>query len=71
MFTSKFGVEIEMTGITRAAAALALEPVLQGLSYHNGGAYDTYSVPDDDGRSWKLVSDGSIRSETKGGSRSF
>lgn len=60
-----FGVEVEMTGITRKQAAEALGRYLGGFVSHSGGTYDTWLVFDDQGRAWKLVSDGSIRCECK------
>ena len=35
--TRRFGVEIEMTGITRCAAARAIQKVLGGSISHDGG----------------------------------
>jgi hypothetical protein len=62
MKSQKFGVEIEMTGITRAQAA---EVALQYFGStarmeHLGGRYDDYRVTASDGRVWKFVYDGSI-----------
>jgi Putative amidoligase enzyme len=62
MKTQKFGVEIEMTGITRAQAA---EVALQYFGStarreHLGGRSDDYRVVAADGRAWKFVYDGSI-----------
>ena len=37
----KFGVEIECTGLTRAAAAKAAQKVLGGNLNHFGGSYDS------------------------------
>lgn len=57
----RFGVEIEMTGITRAAAARAISRVLGDLGYSNeGGPYFAWSVVDQKGRKWMLVRDSSI-----------
>ena len=57
-----FGVEIEMTGITREAAARVTASVLAdgGQVIHHGGSYDEWRYVDQQGRSWKYVSDGSI-----------
>ena len=43
MKTQHFGIEIEMTGITRSKAA-SLMATFFGTErkYHEGGAYDTY-----------------------------
>src|SRR5512135_3696550 len=67
MKTQKFGVEIELTGVTRAQAAEV------ALSYfgstarleHRGGSYDEYRVTADDGRVWKFVRDASIQPKKK------
>ena len=37
-----FGVEVEFTGITREQAATALARYFGTLSFHRGGAYDTW-----------------------------
>ena len=44
--TRNFGIEIEMTGLTRCQAAKALSGVLGGEVVHEGGAYDKYTVKD-------------------------
>ena len=60
-----FGVEVEMTGITREEAACALAEYFGTTPRHTGGGYDTWTVTDTEGKEWKLMSDGSIRSEMK------
>jgi hypothetical protein len=65
----KFGIEIEMTGITRQRAAEVLAEYLGSFSQYEGGGYGTYSVADDENRKWKLVSDASIQCQKKVGSR--
>lgn len=65
--TQKFGVEVECTGLTRAAAAKAVAKVIGGSSDHFGGSYDRYDVYDNQGRCWKIMSDASIRCTTKNG----
>lgn len=67
MLSTKFGVEIELTGLSRENAARAISSVLCGSPYHIGGAYDAWYVRDDSGDSWKIVSDSSLRSETRDG----
>ena len=53
MFNSKFGIEIEFTGITRQQAArIATE--------HLGGRASGDTVTAPDGRQWKFTFDGSI-----------
>ena len=63
--TTRFGIEIEMTGITRKDAALAAQTVLGGELLYGGSYYDTYELKTFDGRKWKFTYDGSIRCETK------
>ena len=65
--TTRFGIEIEMTGITRKDAALAAQTVLGGTLAYGGSYYDTYELKTFDGRIWKFTYDGSIRCETKRG----
>ena len=50
-----------MTGLTRSAAAQIIAGHFGTDAVHVGGAYDTYTVRDGDGRQWKLVSDASIK----------
>jgi hypothetical protein len=63
--TTRFGIEIEMTGITRKEAALAAQGVLGGELLYGGSYYDTYELQASDGRTWKFTYDGSIRCETR------
>ena len=60
-----FGVEVEMTGITRQQAAQALAEYFGTTPVHYGGAYDGWSVKDTEGKKWTLVSDASIHPERK------
>ena len=69
MLTSRFGIEIEFTGITRQKAAEVAAEVLGGTTRNEGGAYSAWSVTAPDGRKWKFVSDGSIRVESRRGRR--
>lgn len=57
-----FGVEIEMTGITREQAARVAATVLgEGCRvYHKGGSYDKWTCVDTRGREWDFVYDSSI-----------
>ena len=57
MRDQRFGIEIEMTGITRATAARVIAGHFNTTATHVGGAYDTYSVRAPDGRLWNLVRD--------------
>ena len=62
-----FGVEIELTGITRATAAATIAEYFGKISRHIGTSYDTYGARDRKGRTWKATRDGSIRCEKKRG----
>lgn len=61
----KFGIEIEMTGITRQRAAQVISEYLGSSPQYEGGGYGTYSVSDSENRRWKLVSDASIQCQRK------
>lgn len=61
MRSQNFGIEIEMTGLTRAAAARIIAGHFGTQATYVGGGYDTYTVRDNRNRQWKLVSDASIR----------
>lgn len=67
MFTSRFGIEIEFTGITRNDAAKVAADFLNGTVTHTGDYYDTKKVTAPDGRVWKFMSDGSISCQKKQG----
>ncbi len=56
-----FGIEIEMTGLTRQQAAQAVGKLFGTEFSHYGGYYDRYSVKDAKGRKWEFVFDGSIQ----------
>lgn len=69
MFTRKFGVEVEFTGITRKQAADAAADYLSTTATYIGGYYETYEVRPPDGRVWKFMYDGSITCQRKEGQR--
>lgn len=58
--TQTIGVEIEMTGITRAKAAGVTSNFLGGTVHRTFDSYDTYLVTTPDSRVWKIMSDASI-----------
>jgi len=60
-----FGVEVEMTGITRRQAAEALAAYFGTSPQYLGTYYDTWGVTDPEGKVWKLMSDSSIKPEKK------
>lgn len=62
-----FGIEIEMTGLTRQQAAQAVGKLFGTEFSHYGGYYDRYSVKDVKGRKWEFVFDGSIQRIDKHG----
>lgn len=65
-----FGVEIEFTGITRIVAANVLSEYFNNpVRYVPQEGYDTRKIEDTTGRSWKIVSDSSITSEIKNGTK--
>lgn len=67
MRTQRFGIEIEMTGITRQVAAQTVANYFGTSATHVGGAYDPYTVRDNQSRQWKIVSDASIACESRRG----
>jgi hypothetical protein len=69
MFESKFGIEIEMTGITRSEAAKIAAEHLGGSISNAGDYYDTKKVTAHDGRVWKFMYDASIGCQRKSGGR--
>ena len=67
MKTLKFGIEIELTGITRASAAKVIAVYFGTEAGHTGGPYDTYTANDKKGRTWKVMFDSSIEAKKKNG----
>jgi len=55
-----FGLEVEMTGITRADAAQVIAAHFGTRAVYVGGGYDAWEAADGEGRKWKVVSDASI-----------
>jgi Putative amidoligase enzyme. len=65
MREQRWGLELEMTGISRAGAAKVMADYF-GTSFENdGGFYGKYSVQDDSGRRWTVMSDSSITKQKK------
>ena len=60
MKEQRFGIEIEMTGLTRENAAQVLSEHFSKPYRQEGGYYGTFTVLDDQNRIWKVMSDGSI-----------
>jgi hypothetical protein len=65
VFTNKFGIEVEFTGVTRQQAAEVAAKHLDGTERYVGGSYGAWEVTAPDGRIWKFVYDGSVRPEKK------
>lgn len=65
MKTQRFGIEIELTGITREEAAKVIAGYFGTESYYIGTYYQTYGAKDMKGREWKATFDSSIVSEKK------
>lgn len=62
-----FGIEIEMTGITRQRAAEVCAEYFGTHFSYIGTYYDTYAALDSQGRQWKFMSDSSIDAQRKDG----
>ena len=65
IFNQNFGVEIELTGITRQTAATVISNYFGTRTGYEGTYYDTYTAIDRKGRTWKAMSDGSIYTQVK------
>lgn len=62
-YEQTYGVEIEMTGISRRNAAKVIANYFGTSSFEYGGTYREYRATSRDGRIWKAMSDSSILSE--------
>jgi hypothetical protein len=62
---SNFGIEIEMTGITRNKASKVVAEYLNGTIEVLADRYDTHKITAQDGRVWKVVYDSSIIAQRK------
>lgn len=67
MKNQNFGVEIELTGITRKRAAEVIANYFGTASHYERGGYDAYTAADRKGRTWKVMRDSSINTEGRGG----
>lgn len=65
----RFGIEIEMTGVTRQRAAEVAAEYFGTSSSYVGTYYCTYAALDSQGRQWKFMSDSSITAQRSDGSR--
>jgi hypothetical protein len=60
VFTNRFGIEVEFTGITREQAAEVAAKHLDGTAHYAGGGYGTWEVTATDSRVWQFVYDSSV-----------
>lgn len=65
MFDTRFGIEIEMTGITRKQAAEVVAQTIGGQCRYVGGNYGEWKIARVDSSEWSIVSDGSIVTRRK------
>lgn len=63
MKNQTFGVEIELTGLSRKTAIDTIAEYFNTVPHRVGGTYDTYETDDNEGRTWKVMRDSSIRVE--------
>ena len=70
MLSSKFGIEIEFTGITRQEATEVVSKYFDCEYYRTHDYYDSYIAKTSDGREWKLMYDSSITCRKREGRRS-
>lgn len=64
----RFGIEIEMTGITKGRAQKTVAKVLESTNTGRAHSYDNHYVIDSSGRKWSCEHDGSIRTTRSDGS---
>lgn len=67
MRTQTFGVEIEMTGLTRKKASEVAAKFFGTASEYVSSSYDKYGTKDNTGRLWFFASDCSVHVESKNG----
>ncbi len=67
MRTQNFGIEIELTGITRERAAEVIAEYFGTESFYIGTYYKTYGAKDRQGRTWKATYDSSQHHRTEKG----
>ena len=60
-----FGIEIELTGITRYQAAATIADYFGTSLGRQNTSYGTFKVADREGRIWQVVKDGSITAQRK------
>ncbi|MBP2033466.1 hypothetical protein J2Z42_002169 [Clostridium algifaecis] len=62
-----FGIEIELTGVTREKAATTIGAYFGVAAKYVGGAYDSFEIKDSEDRIWKVVNDSSLNPQRKEG----
>lgn len=62
----RFGVEIELTGISRGKAAEVIAEYFNSSLTITGDLYNTRTIIDTQGREWKVMRDSSIRPQPVG-----
>jgi hypothetical protein len=65
MRSQKFGIEIELTGLTREKAAEVAAEYFGTTASYDGTYYRVWVATDPQGRKWKFMSDSSIQIESK------
>ncbi|GAA0735633.1 amidoligase family protein [Clostridium oceanicum] len=60
MKNQAYGIEIELTGLSREKAAKVISKYWRKKAIYKGGVYDQYEVKDQSKRIWKIMRDGSI-----------
>lgn len=65
MRTQRFGIEIELTGLTREKAAEEVARFFNTEAKHKRLSLDEYHIMDRQSRTWKVVSDSSLTSQKK------
>ena len=65
MRTQRFGIEIEVTGLTRKRAAQEVAKFFNTEATHRRLSLDEYHIMDGQNRTWKVVSDSSLRPQKK------
>lgn len=65
MKTQRFGVEIELTGITRRDAAKLIADYFGTTSTYEGTGYNKYSALDRNGRKWTAMYDSTVQQRNR------
>lgn len=60
-----FGIEIELTGLTRQKAAEVIAEEFEATESFVGGVYDAWEVKETNSKVWKIVNDASLKPERK------